>query len=112
MIPLCSGVIYSYNCPHCNIGQYIGSTLRSLHIRTHEHMGISHRTKLPLSNPSYSAIREHCEIVHGSRPIYKDFSIIGKSDDPTSLRIMESLFIKVKKPSLNNKLSSYPLYIS
>ena len=94
------------------MGHYIGSTVRSLQVRTHEHIGISYRTKLPLCNPSFSAIREHCESVHGVRPKFEDFSIIGKSNDPMSLRIIESLFIKIKKPNLNNNLSSYPLYIS
>ena len=110
---LCSGVIYDFKCPHCNIGYYVGSTTRSLHIRTHEHMGISYRTKRPLAKPSFSAIRKHCEETHGHMPSLNDFNILKKSiNNSLELHIIESLFIKKKHPDLNTMLSSFPLYIA
>ena len=110
---LCSGIVYLFKCPHCNIGQYVGSTIRNLHIRIHEHMGVSHRTGRHLAKPPFSAIRNHCEGVHGVKPSPNDFSILKKvNDNKLDIHIIESLYIKIRKPDLNNMLSSYPLHLS
>ena len=53
-----SSVVYSYTCPGCQAG-YIGSTTRTLKVRTDEHKGQSSRTGRFLHNPPHSAVREH-----------------------------------------------------
>jgi len=55
---MCSNVVYLFTCPCCQ-ARYVGSTSRWLRHRILEHKGKSVRTGLPLSNPSFSAIREH-----------------------------------------------------
>ena len=103
-----SNVCYKYECSGCNAG-YIGSTIRNLHTRICEHIGISNRTLYPLSTPAHSKIREHSE--QTDHPIEKtNFTIIGRNSDSLSLRIAESLHIKLLKPELNSCDSSIPLY--
>ena len=95
--PLCSGVVYLYECLNCQV-QYVGSTSRQLAVRTAEHLGISPRTKLPLASPPFSSIREHA--YNTSHPILpKSFSIINQSSN--NLRLIESLHIHKRKPNLN-----------
>ena len=54
-----SCVIYSYCCPRCGSGRYIGSTNRPLYMRISEHIGVSFRTGNQLQCPSHSSIRDH-----------------------------------------------------
>ena len=108
---LCSNVIYDFKCPNCNMGHYIGSTSRSLYVRSHEHRGTSYRTKRQIVSP-FSSIRQHTEDKHGLLPNLKDFSIKRKVKDPSVLLIVESIFIKNCKPDLNNTICSHPLYIA
>ena len=108
---LCPHVVYQYKCPHCKSGHYVGSTSRSLYIRSCEHRGVSYRTKRYIKS-SFSAIRNHLESIHGQQPLEKDFNILRKVQDQTTLRIVESIYIKKLKPSLNNTLSAYPLCIA
>ena len=39
-----SRVIYHFNCPKCNLGNYVGCTNRLLKVRIDSHRGVSHRT--------------------------------------------------------------------
>ena len=108
-LPLRSSIIYQYNCPNCKIGSYIGSTSRCFQVRVDEHRGISTRTNLPLAKPSYSSIRNHCNSIHGTNPLTKDFMIIDNCQNNTDLLILESIYISKIKPSLNETTSAYPL---
>ena len=108
---LSARVVYNYKCPSCKSGQYVGSTIRNLHIRICEHKGVSFRTKRRLARPGFSAVRQHCEEIHGLEPKDSDFTILKKTTDDFKLRIIESILIKKLKPPLNNSLSSYPLCI-
>ena len=106
---LMSRVIYEYNCPFCKKGNYIGSTTRSLHIRMHEHIGKSYRTNRFLSSPSFSAIRLHSDEVHRCLPKTEDFKILKQTKDDIALRIVESLYIQQKQPTLNKTSSALSL---
>ena len=105
-----SSVVYKYQCIQCD-AEYVGSTHRTLHTRTCEHRGLSHRTELPLGAPPHSAVRLHCENVCGALPRTSGFKIIGHDPNFITLRILESLHILKKKPALNDTNSSFPLHI-
>ncbi|KAF7677257.1 hypothetical protein TCON_2655 [Astathelohania contejeani] len=108
-LPLCSSIIYSYTCSSCN-ARYIGSSIRNYKIRILEHKGVSYRTGLPLSKPSFSEVRNHS--LSEDHPFSESsFKILDKSSGgPCDLRLMESLYIKDLHPSLNNNVSSVQLY--
>jgi hypothetical protein len=103
-------VVYSYKCPRCNLGCYIGSTSRMLKVRMSEHLGISYRTLNPLTNKENSPISSHSKKCRTSLN-FKDFKIIDTATDTQSLIILESLHIKDKSPDLNLDRSSYPLLV-
>ena len=104
-----SSVIYSFCCEQCS-SSYIGMTSRNLYKRVAEHAGRSFRTNSLLSHPSHSSIREHT--THCQSPIsINNFKIIQSCSNPYDLKILESLHILDKKPSLNSMNSSYPLKI-
>ena len=100
--PLCSGIIYTYQCALCN-ECYTGSTTRQLQCRIAEHMGRSVRTNRPLSKKPISSIYDHS--FETGHPISKDnFKIIDRHNKVNQLRILESLYIFRTKPSLNDGL--------
>ena len=90
---------------------YIGSTRRLLKNRIAAHLGISHRTGVPLNTTEPSAIRQHCPLCK-VKPANSNFKILARNNDITSLLITESLYIKQKRPKLKSDLSSHPLYIA
>jgi len=97
---LCSNIVYIFNCPRCN-ARYIGSSTRWLKHRTLEHMGKSIRTSLPLSRPSFSAVRQHSH--SQDHPFtHNDFKILSTTSNKLDLLISESLYIHKMKPDLNN----------
>ena len=104
-----SNVIYKFSCANC-ASDYIGMTSRNLFIRICEHAGISFRTNLVLSQPPYSAVREHARSCNNI-PNQDHFKIIDSSNNSLDLKLLESLHIQKLKPSLNNTLSSQPLLI-
>ena len=105
-----SRVIYEYKCSSCN-ARYIGSTCRAFKTRRLEHLGRSIHTGRPITNPSFSNIREHAE--QENHPLsHSNFKIIRSMPDKTSLLIAESLHIKFNNPSLNNHATSFPLIIA
>ena len=55
-----SSLVYEFSCVQC-ASRYVGSTHRNLYMRVAEHAGVSFRTKVPLTSPPYSAVREHLE---------------------------------------------------
>ena len=101
-IPDCvrSSLVYKYTCGGCN-ATYIGKTSRHLSTRISEHLGQSYRTGINLSNPPFSAIREHtsnstCNIER------ENFNIIATATSEIDLIIKESILIKQSNPPLNN----------
>ena len=110
-LPKCceSTVVYQFSCASCG-ASYIGSTLRNLNSRIHQHLGKSVRTGKFLSSPDPSPIRDHslsCDTPVSS----DDFSILARASDWLELRILESLYIFYHRPRLNNMQSSFSLEI-
>ena len=90
---------------------YIGSTCRAFKTRRFEHLGRSIHTGRPITNPSFSNIREHAE--QENHPLsHSNFKIIRSMPDKTFLLIAESLHIKLNNSSLNNHATSFPLIIA
>ena len=104
-----SSVIYKFCCEHCS-SEYVGSTTRSLIVRSSEHAGRSHRTGNRFNNPSASQIRDHAETC-GSPITLDQFTIINQCNKPIDLRILESLYIHKLQPKLNSMQSAFPLSI-
>ena len=103
-----SSVIYLFSCPSCS-ARYVGSTSRWIKHRISDHLGRSFRTNLPLSNPQYSAIREHS---HNSDHLftYTDFEILNSTPFRSDLLTLESLYISKLKPELNGTTTAGQLY--
>lgn len=106
-----SKVVYKFLCPSCKKASYIGSTSRRFRVRICEHLGVSYRTSKLVGSPLQSAVRDHSRICHAD-PAFSDFSILSSASDGLSLNILESLFIRDQKPSLNKDVSSFPLLIT
>ena len=105
-----SSVIYQFSCAQCASGSYVGSTTRALHMRIAEHMGRSFRTGKVVQS-SKSSIRDHA--IKCSNVIDKKaFKIIGRENNETHLRMLESLYILRLKPNLNEMQSAFPLIIA
>lgn len=106
---MCSMVVYKFSCSSCS-EEYVGCTCRQLQCRISEHLGRSARTKMLLNKPPYSAVREHAYNLNHPFSI-DNFKIIGRSNNASSLKTLESLYISKIKPSLNDQLQSTPLHI-
>ena len=106
---LCSNVIYLFSRGDCK-SSYVGSTIRNLHQRANEHMGKSFLTGATLSSPKHSNIRVHSEKKGHSMTI-DDFKIIGKAHSNDNIRLLESVYIKMYGPDLNDMNTSMPLHI-
>lgn len=105
---VCSNVVYLSTCPDCQV-RYVGSTSRWLRHRILEHKGRSFRTGLPLSRPSFLAIREHSH--NHSHPFSNtDFNILATHSSRQDLIISESLLIRKMKPELNNSTTATILF--
>ena len=102
-----SSVVYEYKCSRCN-ATYIGQTKRQLTVRIAEHQGKSYRTGLPISKPSFSAIRNCCE-ASGHKINKNDFSVLFAANDDTTRLLAESLLIRDRQPTLCTHESSTPL---
>ena len=101
-VPLRSSLVYKYVCNRCN-AVYVGKTSRHLLTRVSEHRGVSYRTSVPLSNPPFSAIRNHTFINHENYSISPDeFTIIDTAQSDYQLLKKESILIKQIQPNLNN----------
>ena len=106
-----SGVVYRYTCPKCNLGTYIGCTIRQLRARFAAHRGVSHRTGITLNKKEKSSIREH-SLKCKSELSINDVKILGSFSNDNALLIAESLYLKIKTGHLNNDSTSVPLYIA
>ena len=103
-----SSVVYLYSCSRCN-SRYVGSTTRWMKHRVLDHCGRSFRTNLPLTKPSFSAIRDHSH--DNQHPITHDsFTILASAPFRSDLLILESLYINSMKPDLNNTTTAVQLY--
>ena len=104
---LCSNVVYMYTCLQCGL-RYLGSTSRLFSHRYLEHKGLSLRTKMPLTKPSHSAIRDHSlEMDHPFT--HQDFRTLCFASNRLDLLISESLLIAKMRPELNNYSSAFEL---
>ena len=83
-------VVYEITCGKCR-STYIGSTIRYLHERTKEHV-----------NNSKSSVSHHLGICTSNRNNI-EVRIITKDRDPVNLRLLEALYIKARKPSINSR---------
>ena len=104
-----SSVIYIYSCTRSGLS-YIGETHRHLFERIAEHRGVSWRTGMKLRSPPQSNILEH-SLECGCRVEASNFKILSSARWDLDRKILESLLICNKKPSLNNHQSSLPLSI-
>ena len=103
-------IIYEFCCGRCSSTSYVGSTTRPLYKRVAEHRGRSFCTGELAKNPKETAILTHGKnFSHGVGE--ENFKIIGSTKNEISLRILESLIIKEKKPNLNKNLSAFPLLV-
>ena len=84
-------VVYKITCNKCH-KHYIGSTIRDLHTRIHEHFNLNN-----------SSVYKHMQMCKN-----KDMtvSIIGSENRKGSLRIREALHIQEDKPEINSKEES------
>ena len=106
-----ASVVYEYKCDCC-LQSYIGSTIVQMFIRCAGHCGTSYRTNKPYKIKQKSSIRDHCDKT-GHCIKLDNFHILDScNNSETDLRILESIYIKKHKPSLNNYLTAYPLNIT
>ena len=104
---LSSNIVYKYVCPQCSEA-YVGETSRQLRTRVAEHKGVSPRTGLRSCSVRSNIFNHFEETGH----FVKDdgFSILF-SNCNSSLKLLESIFIHIVKPSLNGSQYSTPLNI-
>ena len=99
-----SSLIYKFSCCGCN-ATYLGATTRHLKTRISEHLGVSHRTNAIISNPNFSAIREHSH--NSGHPLHpNDFKIFYNVLNKNDIYIIESILINLNKPLLNSGTSA------
>ena len=94
-----SGVVYLFKCRCCS-ASYVGQTIRDLHTRVSEHLGISPITGTPSSSPPMSSIFSHLKTT-GHPASFVDFEILSSCSDDCELMIHESVLISKLKPTLN-----------
>ena len=86
-----SGVVY-LSKRRCCSASYVGQTMRHLHTRVSEHLGISPLTGKPLSSPAMSSIFSHLNST-GHSANFDNFEILSSCSDTCELMIHESLLI-------------------
>jgi hypothetical protein len=102
-------IVYSFKCRCCS-ASYVGQTVRHLHTRVSEHLGISALTGMTSSSPQLTNIFSH--LSHsGHTASLDDFKILSSCSSPDELLIRENLLISKLKPTLNQQGSSIPLSI-
>ena len=106
-----ANLVYEFSCVRERTPvSYIGSTKRHLFQRLAEHANRSARTNKPLSTSPNSSIFDHSVNCSCNISI-ENFRILGSVNNENSLRILESLYIHRKSPSLNDTQSAHPLLI-
>ena len=92
-----SNVIYSYQCGEVDCDdEYIGETSRTLGRRYKEHL------KEPSPIHVHNLQTGHC-----TNPYL--FNILGREDQGLTRLIKESIYIRVKKPTLNRNIGKFHL---
>ena len=87
-----SGIIYRYKCDRLECDEeYIGETARTFEERLKEHL------KAP------SPIFDHSNILGHSTTI-NNYTVVGREEQNLSRLIKESMFIRVKNPTLNKNI--------
>ena len=104
---LSSNLVYKYTCPQCNEA-YVGETSRHLKTRIAEHKGVSPRTGFPISNVKSNIFKHFDDTGHSIKE--DSFSTLC-SNPNSSLKLLESVYIHILKPSLNGSQYSTPLNI-
>ena len=106
-----ANLVYEFSCVRERTPvSYIGSTKRHLFQRLAEHANRSARTNKPLSTSPNSSIFDH-SVNCSCKISIENFRILGSVNNENSLRILESLYIHRKSPSLNDTQSAHPLLI-
>ena len=95
---LISHVVYHFSCAGCGVC-YVGETTRHFEQRVKEH----------LSTDTSSAVFKHLEENSHCRNVCNNncFSILDRAHTRFQLCVKEALYIKMKKPILNQKVKSY-----
>ena len=103
--------VYYYKCGSC-AASYVGRCLRHKHVRFCEHAGISARTGAPLSRTleNASAIKVHALTMHTVNPEV-DFKVLSRGGSRDVLDIKESIMINKLNPTLNDNITSAPLFL-
>ncbi|KXJ18246.1 hypothetical protein AC249_AIPGENE15583 [Exaiptasia diaphana] len=83
------GVVYEITCTTCE-SKYIGSTIRHLHDRVKEHL-----------SSSKSSVASHLRSCSNTTQIKT--RVTARDRDPVNLRLLEALFIKSLKPTINSR---------
>ena len=92
-----------------NDASYYGESIRHLHIRSGEHIGVSPLTGKKVKPSNNSAICDHllhCDFL----PSFDNFSVLAHENKKYLLEIKESLLIMRDKPSLHRNINSAPLW--
>jgi len=92
-LELKANVVYKFNCSCDKNASYIGKTKRHMAIRTKEHF------------TGESAIYDHisqCEL--GRNSTIDNFRVLNSGNSDFEIKIKEALYIKYKKPTLNNQI--------
>ena len=115
-LPLCSNVVYKFQCLCDTNNSYIGVTSRPFCIRVDEHLNLTKRS----SSEADSAINKHLDscqkCFEGTRTNqFQQFQILRHCTSPYTAKIQEALMIKRHNPKLNiqqfNKGASFTLKI-
>ena len=102
-----SSVCYKYCCARCG-ASYVGMSSRNIYQRIAEHRGVSYRTGRLLQSPPHSNVRLHADECNINIS-HSHFKILSSAKSEIDLKIIESLYINMIKPKLNEMISSYPL---
>ena len=86
-----TNVIYQIKCNSCS-KIYIGSTIRSLHVRLKEHL-----------TRKESSVFRHKQLCSPKDIFPFEISILASDNDNINLRLREAMYIKKLRPDLNNR---------
>ena len=95
-----SSLIYKFSCETCS-RQYIGSTVRNLYMRVNEHAGKGIRTENLVARPVNSSIRDH-KFICDPKITLENLKIINSTIFPSDLSILESIYLRREKPSIDD----------
>ena len=107
VLPLCSGIIYTFKCNSCN-AIYYDKTKPYFCIGAAEHMGILNLTNKRLKSVEQSATSDHL-LTCDCNINFNDFTILSKYSININLLIKENLLIFRDKPILIEKVKSFSL---